>query len=266
MGRIQEAMRKAEETRSRNAAAGAAGRESGPQGGGSGTAMAFALASSTVSEEVDPHVVVLTEPGSPATEEYRTLRENLLGVAPEHPLEAILVTSAVPAEGKSVTALNLACSFAEDVKKRVVVIDADLRKPSLHRLMGLDGQRGLADYLGGGTMLEMVLQRTCLPNLWMLPAGRIPPNPEELLGGKRMDDLLARLRRDYDLILIDAPPVVSTADASVLCPRVDGVLLALRMQRTPREVARHATALLRKARGNVVGTVLTCLEADAAGR
>jgi capsular exopolysaccharide synthesis family protein len=147
--------------------------------------------------------------------------------------------------------------LAEESGRRVVVVDAHLREPSLHALLGVDNQRGLADYLGGGTMLEMVLQRSRLVNLWILPAGRVPTNPAELLGGKRMDDLLARLRRDYDYIVIDTPSVVSTADASVLASRGDGVVLVVRMQRTPREVARHAVELLRKVQANLVGTVLT---------
>jgi capsular exopolysaccharide synthesis family protein len=266
VGKIQQALRKAEQTRSKNAAEGLSqGGDGGPagvQGGGSGTAMAYALSAAIGEGEVDPHVVPLVDPRSPLAEQYRTLRTNVLALAPEQPLKVLVVTSAVPAEGKSLTALNLACVLAEDARRRVVVIDADLRKPTLHKLVGIDNQRGLADYLVGGTMLEMVVQRTRMPNLWMLPAGRIPPNPAELLSGKRMDDLLARLRREYDHVVIDTPPVVSTTDAAVLGPRVDGMLLVVRMERTPREVARHAVELLRKARANVVGTVLTCLEND----
>lgn len=264
MGKMQEALKKAEETKNRSVAStsgvsGAAGQSSSA----SGTATSFALSAALRTGEVDPHLVALTDPGSPLAEQYRTLRSNLIALATdETPFKVIVVTSSVPNEGKSVTCLNLACMLAEEVNKRVVVIDADMHKPTLHKLLGIDNQRGLADYLGGGTMLEMVLQRSRMPNLWILPAGRNPPNPAELLGGKRMDDLLSRLRRDYDFVVIDTPPVVSSTDASVVAPRGDGTVLVVRMERTPREVARHAIELLKKARGNLVGTVLTGVEGD----
>ena len=266
MGKMQDALRKSEEARSRGASAGQARRAAPPQAAASpfaaGTATSFALSASLRGGEVDPHLVAMTEPRSSLAEQYRTLRTNLLALSPEQPLKVFVVTSSVPNEGRSVTSLNLAAMLAEEVDKRVVVIDADMRKPTLHKLVGVDNQRGLADYLSGGTILEMALQRSRLPNLWVLPSGRIPPNPAELLGGKRMDDLLGRLRRDFDFVVIDTPPVVSTTDACVLSPRADGTILVVRMERTPREVARHAVELLKKARANLVGSVLTGLEGD----
>jgi capsular exopolysaccharide synthesis family protein len=264
MGKMQEALRKAEETRTRKVEEAQAddAQPTGAPADKDATATAFAIAPQLREGEVDPHLVAITEPRSPLAEQYRALRTNLLALGPEHPLKVIVVTSAVAGEGKSVTALNLAACLAEVEGKRVAAVDADLRRPSLHRLMGLDNQRGLADYLSGGTMLEMVLQRSRTPNLWALPAGRTPPNPAELLGGKRMDDLLARLRREYDHVVIDTPPAVATTDAGILAPRCDGTVLVVRMFQTPRSAARHAAELLRKARANVVGTVLTGLEGD----
>ena len=262
MGKMETALRKAEHDRSdvldpaRGAARGAPGELAG------GTATSFAI-SNSMRGEIDPHLVALADPRSPQSEQYRALRDRLLAISPEQPLKVVVVTSSVPNEGKSVTCLNVAAVLAEDPTRRVCVVDADLRKPALHKLLGIDNQRGLADYLGGGTMLEMVVQRSRLANLWILPAGRTPPNPSELLGGKRMDDLLARLRRDYDWVVIDTPPVVSTTDAAVLAPRADGTLLVVRMERTPREVARHAVELLKKAKANVLGTVLTGVESAA---
>ncbi|MCG3133162.1 MAG: putative tyrosine-protein kinase YveL [Planctomycetes bacterium] len=172
----------------------------------------------------------------------------------------LVVTSSVPGEGKSVTAANLACVLAEDPDKKVILIDADMRKPTAHRLFGVDNHRGLSDYLSGGSMLEMALQRSRLPNLWVLPAGHSPANPTELLSGKRMEDLVARLRRDYNWVVVDTPPVIATTDAAVLSPRVDGTVLVVRMERTQRDVSKHAVELLRKSRANVVGTVLTGLQ------
>lgn len=262
MGKIQEALRKAEQTRAEHIESGA-GSGAVAGGLGSGTATSFALSAALRAGEVDPHLVALTEPRSPQAEQYRALRASLLALSPAQPMKVFVITSAVSNEGKSVTALNLACTLAEDTAKRVVVVDADLRKPALHKLLGIDNQRGLADYLAGGTMIEMVIQRSRLPNMWAMPSGRTPPNPAELLGGKRMDDVLARLRRDYDYVVIDTPPVVSCGDAAAVAPRGDATLLVVRMERTPREVALHAIQLLKKARVNVAGTVLTGLDAES---
>jgi capsular exopolysaccharide synthesis family protein len=263
MGRMHDALKKAETDRERRFADGATAPQVAPaqRGFAGATAAAMTASSPHRGGELDPHLVAVTDPRSPLAEQYRTLRTNLLATSPEQPLKMVVVTSAVPGEGKSVTSVNLACCLAEEEHRRVVVVDADMRKPTVHRLLGVDNQRGLSDYLSGGTMLELVLQRSSLPNLWVLPSGRVPGNPAELLGGKRMDDL-ARLKRDYDFVVLDSPPVVSTTDAAVLSPRVDGTLLVVRMERTPREVARHAVELLRKSRANVVGTVLTGLGGD----
>ena len=263
MGRIQEALKKAEESRARNATGAAgSGRDGAAAALGTGSATSFALSAALRDSEVDPHVIALLDPQSPIAEEYRTLRANLQSLSSQEPLKVFVVTSAVPNEGKSLTCMNLACILAEDTAKRVVVVDADLRRPTVHKLLGIDNQRGIADYLGGGTMLEMVIQRSRVANLWALPSGRVPPNPAELLGSKRMDDLMARLRRDYDYVVIDAPPVVSTTDAGCVAPRADGTILVVRMERTPKEVSRHAVELLKQVKATVVGTVLTGLEND----
>jgi len=262
MGKIQEALRKAEESRAQHAETGkAADAVSG--GHGAGTATSFALSAAVRSGEVDPHLVALTEPRSVHADQYRALRDGLLANSAAKAPKVFVVASAAPREGRTVTALNLACTLAEDTTKRVVVVDADLRKPALHKLLGIDNQRGLADYLAGGTMLEMVIQRSRLANLWAMPSGRVPPNPAELLGGKRMDDVLARLRRDYDYVVIDTPPVTSSGDAAAVAPRGDATLLVVRMDRTPREAARHAIELLKKAKVAVAGTVLTGTGAES---
>src|ERR1700733_2834300 len=146
MGKMQEALQKAEETRGKNLAAGTGG---GAGAHGTGTATSFALNSALRDGEVDAHLVALSDPQSPIADEYRALAANLTALTPAQPLKVFVVTSAVPNEGKSVTTLNLACTLAGDPKKRVVVVDADMKKPALHKLLGIDNQRGLADYLGG---------------------------------------------------------------------------------------------------------------------
>jgi capsular exopolysaccharide synthesis family protein len=260
MGKIQEALRKAEEARAQNVDAGRGDAASGAAVPASATS--FALSAALRAGEIDPHVVALAEPRSQQAEQYRALRGNLLSLASKE-TKVVVVTSAVAGEGRTVTALNLACMLAEDAGKRVVVVDADLRKPSLHKLLGIDNQRGLADYLGGGTMLEMVVQRSRLPNLWAMTSGRTPPNPAELLGGKRMDDIVARLRRDYDHVVLDTPAVLANGDAAAIAPRADATLLCVRMESTQREASRKALDVLKKAHAHVVGTVLTAVGAGA---
>jgi capsular exopolysaccharide synthesis family protein len=262
MGKMQEALKKAEQDRSQVLSSGRGPAAPAPSHT-TGTATSFALSGSSRAGEVDPHLVALTDPGSPQAAQYKALRDAVLASG-DASMKVFLVTSAVPREGRSVTAVNLACSLAAKGDKRVVVVDADLRSPSIHQLLGVDNQRGLADYLCGGTMVEMILQRSRLPNLWALPAGRTPPNAAELVGGKRMDDLISRLRRDFDYVVIDSPPVVSTPDAGAIAPRTDGTILVVRMGRTPREVARHAVELLKKAKANVLGTVAAGVDVEAA--
>jgi Mrp family chromosome partitioning ATPase len=136
--------------------------------------------------EIDPHLVAYFDRMSPISEQYRTLRANLKSLHPDTPPRVVVVTSSVDGEGRSVTALNLAVTLAEEKQTKVVVVDADMRHPSVHRLFGVDNQRGLSDYLAGNVMLELILQRSRLPNLSILPAGRLPGNPTELLGGKKL--------------------------------------------------------------------------------
>jgi capsular exopolysaccharide synthesis family protein len=263
MGKMQEALRKAQETRSRKAPAAAEREGAAPaarSAGGAGVTTSAALTSTARAGDVDPRLVALSAPTSETAEQYRTLKANLLGLSAEAPPKVFAVTGAAPGDGKTVTAVNLACSLAEETGRRVVVIDADMRRPSVHKLLGIDNQRGLADYLSGGTMIEMVLQRSRLPNLWAVPAGRVPPNPAELLGGKGMGDLLARLRRDYDFVVVDTPSVVSSPDAAVLSPRIDVTLVAVRMGETPRGAVRDAVETLRRADATYVAAVLTGVE------
>jgi capsular exopolysaccharide synthesis family protein len=266
MGKMQEALRRAEEDRARRGAAAKTETRDAPRAGtggsfGAGLATSVAISSGPRLTDVDQHLVALKDPQSELAEQYRTLRANLVSVSEGAPPQVFVVTSAVRGEGKSVTTVNLACSFAEEPGKRVVVVDADMRNPTLHKLLGIDNQRGLADYLSGGTMIEMVLQRSRLPNLWVVPAGRIPANSSELLGGRGMDDMLVRLRRDFDHVIVDTPPVVASVDAAVLAPRADASLLVVRMSSTPRASALRAVELLRKAGAKSVGTVLTAVTA-----
>ena len=209
--------------------------------------------------EVDPHLVAYFDRMSPVTEQYRALKTNLATLHADRSTKAIVVTSARRGEGKTITALNLAVTLADDKDARVCVLDADLRTPSVHRRFGIDNQRGLSDYLSGSVMLEVVLQRSRLANLSLLPSGRLPGNPGEMLASKKMDDLLARLTRDFDHVIVDAPPVSVGTDAAILGSKTDGAILVVKLGDTPRREVHSAVDLLSQSRVEVLGTVLTHL-------
>ena len=200
-------------------------------------------------------LVVLHEPRSPAAEAYRSLRTAVLFSTPDAPPKVILVTSAAAGEGKTVVALNLAISLAE-TSARVLLLDADLRRPGCHRLLGLTNDRGVSNFLAGQTDLESVTRALENPRLAFVSAGTVPPNPAELVGSTRMRDTLERLRDAYDFVIVDAPPVLPVTDAIVLAREVDGVLLVVKGQDTPRELVRRARNQLLQANAHLLGAVV----------
>ena len=173
-----------------------------------------------------------------------------------------MITSSEHGEGKTVTALNLAITFADDRERRVMLVDADLRRPTVHRMIGVDNQKGLADSLAGNVMLELVLQRTRLPNLSVLPAGRLPANPTELLAGSKLRDLVKRLSRDYGVVIIDTPPLQKLEDAPIVAAHADGAIVVVRIGRTARETVFTAVTELKQAGVNLLGSVLTHVSSE----
>lgn len=264
MGKMHDALKKAKHGR----AAVADPVDAPSQDGTSSVTMSdrptTAAITNSFRSDLDAHLVSLVEPGGTHAMQYRILTRNLCAIAETQPAQVIALTSAIAGEGKTLSAANLACALAEDPEKKVALVDADLMDPTLHSLFGLDNHRGLSDYLAGGTMLELVIQKCRLPNLWVLPGGHVPPNSTELLGGKRMDDLMARLRRDYDYVVIDLPPVGSSPDSSVVGPHCDGAVLVVRMGSTQRDYPRQAIARLQESDTVVLGLLLTAIETAAA--
>ena len=210
---------------------------------------------------VDPHIVAATDPQSPIAEQYRILRTNLQSLKLRAGSKVIVVTSAVHGEGKSVTSVNLALTLARQENLRVVLIDADLRKPSVHRWLGMPvHDRGLATALQDGGNLDGCLLKMKEPGLTLLPAGGHPEHPAELLESTNMRKILATLRAQFDVIIIDAPPVLPVADPGILAAQADGVLLVVRAGRTQRKTASQAQALLTQMKANILGCVLTHVE------
>ena len=200
-------------------------------------------------------LIVHMDPRSPRAEAFRTLRTNLqfLDVEGSH---SFLVSSSVPSEGKSTTAVNLAIALA-DAGARVIVVDADLRRSKVSDYMGVEGGAGLTDVLIGRAELADVVQHWGSEELHVLPAGKVPPNPSELLGSKVMSALIDRLEKEYDVVIFDAPPLLPVTDAAVLSKRVGGVIMVVATGRTSRHQLAAALAALEHVGAHVAGLVLS---------
>jgi len=209
-----------------------------------------------------PSLITLTDPRSPAAEAYRTLRTNVYFAGLNHSIHTLLVTTVAPLEGKSTTVANLAVSMAQG-DKRTILVDADLRRPALHTLFGLNNDKGLTSlFMNAKGPIEPALKDVKVPNLQVLTSGPLPPNPAELLGSQRMLDVIAALKQRADIILFDAPPVIAVTDAAVLGKRVDGVVLVVEAGQTRREHARRAKEQLEKLNIRIVGAVLNGASVD----
>jgi polysaccharide biosynthesis transport protein len=201
---------------------------------------------------------------SPLMESYRSLRTNINFAAVGSTLKSVVVTSSVPAEGKSTTAANLAMAMALD-GKRVIIVDADLRRPSLHKLFRLESSPGLTDVLVGTHEIEDVIRPSGVENVHVIAAGSPPPNPAELLGSARMVELISQLEGMSDIVLFDSPPALAVADGVVLAARTNGVLLVIGYGETKKTNTRKAVELLRRANARVLGTVLNRIEGPSSG-
>jgi succinoglycan biosynthesis transport protein ExoP len=202
----------------------------------------------------------------PRAEAYRKLRTSLRFVGVDRPAQVFLVTSPVMGDGKSTTAVNLAAALTAE-GARVVLVEADLRRPSLASMLGLVGEAGLTSVLTGRATVEDVVQSTGGPRgIAVLASGPLPPNPSELLGSQRMRELIQRLSKGFDFVIIDAPPLLPVADAAVLASEVDGAIVVLRAKKSRRDELREALATVESARGRVIGLVFNCGTPTAADR
>ncbi len=206
-------------------------------------------------------LIILDDPRSSAAEAYRTLRTSIRFSSLDKPLRTLLVAGAGAEDGSSTVLCNLAVAIAQ-ADTRVIVVDCDLRRPSVHGMFGLANDKGLTTLLLDEERKELPLQPTEVPNLQVLPAGPLPPNPADLLGTQRMQRVIETLASAAELVLFSAPPAALVADATVLASRLDGVILVISAGRTRREVASRAKALLEKANANILGVVLNNARLD----
>lgn len=200
-------------------------------------------------------LITKLEPKSPISEQYRTIRTNIQFSTVDKEYKSIMVTSSGPGEGKSTTAANLAVVYAQQGKK-VLLIDADLRKPTVHYTFNVTNTIGLTSVLTKQYTLMDAVGRGDVENLFILSSGPIPPNPSELLGSKAMEELLVQILAEYDTVIFDTPPVLAVTDAQILANKCDGTLLVISSEKTENEQAVKAKELLVAAKGKILGVVL----------
>jgi succinoglycan biosynthesis transport protein ExoP len=204
-------------------------------------------------------------PKSQMSEAFRALRTALLLSQPDHPPQVILVTSALPREGKTTAAANLAVTLAQ-LGDKTVLVDADLRKPGVGRLLNLGSGKyaGLSSYLAGVSTLDLVtVPHPAIPNLAAIPTGPLPPNPADLLSSHKLADAIAELRTKYKFVVIDSPPIMAATDAVILSVQADGVLLVVRSGETPKEAFTRTRDLLTSVKSRLLGVVLNAVDASA---
>ena len=218
---------------------------------------------SVAASKENVELITQSRPQSQMSEAYRALRTSLLLTSVGAPPKIILITSALPQEGKTTTSVNTATVLAQK-GTRVLLIDADLRRPSIHKTLGLGPRVGLSNVLTGGANLqEAIFRSSLMPNLFVLPAGTPPPNPAELLASAQMVEVLAELREQFDHIVIDTPPTLSVTDAVVLSTRADAVVLVIRCGQTTKPALRRSREILMQVNARVAGVLLNAVNLDS---
>jgi len=202
--------------------------------------------------------LVEKQPLSPFTENYKAIRTALLLSAADQPPKRILISSAQPGEGKTVTAINLATAIAQSEYK-VLLIDADLRKSRVHKALGLHNSKGLSTYLAGASDMD-IIQQGPVPNLFVIPAGPVPPNPSELLSSNRLNFMIRALSEEYDILIFDSPPLLSVTDALILSKVLDGTVIVAKAGKTVYDDVKHALKNLSDLNAHTLGVVINAFD------
>ena len=200
-------------------------------------------------------LITVQDPKAVVSEQFKTIRTNINFSMPDKDIATLLITSSTPGEGKSTNSANIAVVFAQSGKK-VLLIDSDMRKPTAHHTFAVKNAIGLSDLLTRQHTFEEVLQKTTIERLDLITSGPIPPNPAELLASKTMDQLIDVLKDKYDLVIFDAPPVLSVTDAQILSNKCEGVILVVNTGKTEKDNVLKAKNMLESSKANMLGVIM----------
>ncbi|TDM14914.1 CpsD/CapB family tyrosine-protein kinase [Macrococcus bovicus] len=207
---------------------------------------------------------IMNRPKSVISEQFRTLRTNILFTSSDKAIKRVMITSSEPEEGKSTVSANVAVAFAQAGYK-TILIDADMRKPTQHKIFSYTNTSGLSNLIAGQADLSSVIKVTEIENLSLITSGPVPPNPAELLGSKVKQNLLETLEQTFDIIIIDTAPVLAVTDSKIISNLVDGTLLVINATRNHRDKVISAKTELDKNRANILGVVLNKLDKEEEG-
>jgi capsular exopolysaccharide synthesis family protein len=210
-------------------------------------------------------LITYEDPKSPISESYRSLRTNISYASVDKKIQSLLISSSQPGEGKSTTTANLAIAFAQ-LRKKTLLVDADLRKPVQHNVFGHSRGPGLSEYLVGEVRdIELIIHETKVENLFIITAGGLPPNPSELLGSDRMSQLIDRLEQEWDMVLLDSPPVVAVTDASMISGEIDAIAMVVKAGTTQRSAVDRALDMMRNVKAPLIGAILNGASHESLG-
>lgn len=209
-------------------------------------------------------IITHSDPKSPVSEAYRVLRTNIQYSSIDKPLKTFVVTSAGPMEGKTTTIVNLAASFAQ-MGSKVLLIDSDLRRPRIHDIFWASNEMGLTNLLAAHGESVKYIRQSAISGLDILTSGTIPPNPSELLNSNSMKQFIKNVREEYDIILLDAPPVGNVTDAAIISTFVDGTIIVVNSGKVEIDALKRAKELLNKVNANIIGAVLNNMDKKANG-
>lgn len=205
-------------------------------------------------------LIALHSPKSTASESYRGIRTNILFSTAESVPQVILLSSTGPREGKTITTANIAITMAAQADSKILIMDCDMRRPEIHKLFGLTNDRGMSNILVGIDNIGEIIQSTKIPNIDLITSGPIPPNPSEILGSKRMENLINALRKKYNHILIDSPPVTAVTDALVLSKSADGVIMVIRTGDMARQIIKNGMGQFNNVGAHIIGAILNGID------
>lgn len=210
-------------------------------------------------------LITFEDPKSPISESYRSLRTNVDYSLADKTLRSLLISSSQPGEGKSTTAANLAIAFGQ-LRRRTLLIDADLRKPVQHNVFGVPRGPGLSEYLTGEDQnINSIVRETKVENLFLITAGGLPPNPSELLGSKKMSQLIDSLEQEWDMIILDSPPIVAVTDASMISGEIDAIALVVKAGQTPKTAVDRALDMMSNVKAPLIGAIMNSASQESLG-